>query len=292
MGERTGIEWTHHTWSPWHGCTKVSPGCANCYAERQSTRYGHAIWGSDADRRFFGEHHWNDPLRWNRAAQRAGERRRVFPSMCDPFEDRPDLVQPRARMFDLIDKTPWLDWLLCTKRPENVVQFWPEPPTEERGASNFKRNIWLLASTEDQDTFNRRVPALLNCHKLAPILGLSIEPMLGPIHGENDIARLDWVILGGESQIGARAMNTRWAQSMRDQCQAVGTPFYFKQWGEWLGALQDGAKIGNDQQINSSDESIRVGKRLAGCLLDGREWKQFPVVPTPPSASPTPGGLP
>jgi len=84
MGERTAIEWTHHTWSPWHGCTKVSAGCAHCYAEIQSHRYGHDIWGPHAERRFFGEHHWNDPLRWNELARRGNARHRVFPSMCDP----------------------------------------------------------------------------------------------------------------------------------------------------------------------------------------------------------------
>ena len=125
MAEQTRIEWTHHTWSPWWGCVKVSAGCKNCYADALSHRWGFHIWGPNAERRFFAGKHWNDPIRWNREAEKAHERRRVFPSMCDPFEDRPDLVEPRQRMFALIDQTPWLDWLLCTKRPENIQRMWP-----------------------------------------------------------------------------------------------------------------------------------------------------------------------
>lgn len=97
MGKSTGIEWTHHTWSPWWGCTKVSEGCRNCYADSVSTRWGYKIWGPNADRRFFGNKYWNDPIHWNREAAAAGERRRIFPSMCDPFERREDLVEPRKR---------------------------------------------------------------------------------------------------------------------------------------------------------------------------------------------------
>src|SRR5688572_21886599 len=117
MGESTTITWTHHSWNPWWGCVKVSEGCKNCYAESFSKRACHDIWGPGSQRRFFGDKHWAEPIKWDRAAEKAGERRRVFcASMADVFEDRPDLVEPRRRLFELIRATPNLDWLLLTKR--------------------------------------------------------------------------------------------------------------------------------------------------------------------------------
>ena len=120
MSERTAIGWCDHTFNPWWGCQRVSDGCARCYAEAMAKRTGNPVWGPGA-RRFFGEKHWQEPVRWNAAAERLSVRRRVFcGSMCDVFEDRPDLVEPRGRLWRLIRATPHLDWLLLTKRPENI----------------------------------------------------------------------------------------------------------------------------------------------------------------------------
>ncbi len=129
MGKITGIGWTDHTFNGWWGCVKVpgAPECAFCYAETFSRRLGLDLWGKDADRRTFGDKHWKAPEAWNRQAQREGRRHRVFAmSMADWAEDRSDLDELRDRLFDLIRRTPWLDWQLLTKRIENVPMMLPK----------------------------------------------------------------------------------------------------------------------------------------------------------------------
>src|ERR1043166_782056 len=126
MGANSAIEWTDHTFNPWWGCVKVSPACDFCYAEVWGRRLGKGVGGKDAPRRFFADAHWNEPLRWNRAAAKVGIRRRVFcASMADVFEQRDDLNPQRERLWKLIDSTPNLDWLLLTKRPHNVMTLVP-----------------------------------------------------------------------------------------------------------------------------------------------------------------------
>lgn len=121
MAKNSSIEWTDHTFNPWWGCAGVSPGCDNCYAEAWAKRVGEDIWGARKPRRFFGEKHWCEPLKWNDEAQKQGHRRRVFcASMADVFELRSDLDPWRDRLWVLIDQTPWLDWLLLTKRPQDI----------------------------------------------------------------------------------------------------------------------------------------------------------------------------
>ena len=117
MGKDSTIEWTHHTFNPWWGCAKVSPGCANCYAEAWAKRVGQKIWGAGEDRRFFSEKHWAEPLKWNAEAKSAKRRKRVFcASMADVFEFRADLNPAREKLWQLIAQTEWLDWLLLTPR--------------------------------------------------------------------------------------------------------------------------------------------------------------------------------
>src|SRR4051794_13231176 len=109
MGETTEISWTHSTFNPWWGCAKVSPGCTNCYAESFAKRTGHKVWGVAGERRIFGEKHWNEPRKWNRDAEKAGERHRVFcASMADVFEDHPIAEVERPKLWRLIEQTPWL----------------------------------------------------------------------------------------------------------------------------------------------------------------------------------------
>src|SRR5262245_27940087 len=131
MGYVTSISWCDHTFNPWWGCVEVSPACDHCYARQEAKRYGHAVWGSDAPRRFFGNRHWSEPIKWNRRAQRDGVRRRVFcASMADVLEERDDVVgreldTARRGLWDVIANTDQLDWLLLTKRPAGYRRLVP-----------------------------------------------------------------------------------------------------------------------------------------------------------------------
>lgn len=270
MSYKTGIEWTDHTFNPWWGCTKVSPGCNECYAERDAKRFGHTVWGKDAPRRFFGPDHWIQPIKWNLEAMRLGVRRRVFcGSHCDVMETRPELDAERARLYGVIEETPHLDWLLLTKRPQNFIHMLPE-----RWLTEPKPHVWLMTSVESAE-FLWRVDRLLEVP--AAVHGLSAEPLLGPLNlsvsgyvlpkrmrdlpSHLQLRRtLDWVITGGESGPGAHPAHAHWFRLLRDDCAITGTPFFFKQWGEHGEGL------------------VRIGKRSAGRLLDGVEWSQFPEV--------------
>ena len=263
MGKSTTIAWTDHTFNPWIGCQKVSPGCDHCYAEAQDRRFtGGQHWGPHALRRRTSEANWRQPLAWNRAAERAGTRRRVFcASMADVFDNQ---VPPewRTDLWHLIDATPHLDWLLLTKRPQNIGKMLPVD------WGNGWRNVWLGTTTEDQAEAERRIPHLLSVP--AAVHFLSCEPMLGPvslssIYVGRDIIKplagvtwyptppdwptqgitarhsqkIKWVICGGESGPAARPMHPDWARGLRDQCASAAVAFFFKQWGEWLPCFTD-----------------------------------------------------
>lgn len=249
MGENSKIEWTHHTFNPWWGCTRVSPGCEHCYAEAFAKRVGYK-WGPKAERRLFGDKHWNDPLRWNRDAEKGGVRRRVFcASMADVFEDRLELCDPRKRLWQLIEQTPFLDWLILSKRPENMARLAPE-----EWCDGWPDNVWAMTTVEDQARADSRVPLL---HAVpARVRGLSVEPLLGPVR--LSLSGISWVIVGGESGHGARKMDPEWVRAIRGQCLGEGVAFHFKQWGEY------------------DAKGVRVGKSIAGRLLDGQTWDGVP----------------
>lgn len=289
MGQTTGISWTDHTFNPHIGCSKVHAGCAHCYAERDfDTRRGVANWGPHGTRIVTSEANWRQPLKWNREAEAAGERRRVFSaSLADVFEDWKgplggatrdwtSLDDVRRELFAVIDSTPWLDWLLLTKRPENVPRMWPTRFTGDDvgkpdGFEIRRENVWLGTSVSDQETADRMIPDLLKCRDLSPVLFLSAEPLLGSLNfrwakwqefsdtpgGSTDeldgLRRLDWVIAGGESGPGFRFVDPDWLRVLRDQCEAGDVPFFFKQW--------------------SGSNPKTLGK-----VLDGREWCEFPNV--------------
>lgn len=275
MAKDSSIEWTHHTFNPWWGCTKVSPGCKNCYAETFAHRIGQDLWGPRAARRFFGEAHWREPIKWNAAALHHRHRRRVFcASMADVFENRSELDPARSRLWKLIEDTPGLDWLLLTKRPERVAKMAPWGVT-------WPTNVWIGTTVENQKWGDKRIASLLALP--ATVRFLSCEPLLGPL----DISRwligsrrVDWVIAGGESGHSARPMNPEWARTLRDQCKRAGVPFHFKQWGHWRpeDATVDAAR----RRITMADRSghpvtlVRLGKHASGRDLDGRTWDEFP----------------
>lgn len=224
MGENTEISWTDHTFNPFWGCEKVSRGCDSCYAETFSKRTGHDIWGHDAPHRFFGEKHWNEPLKWDRLAEKEGHQAKVFcASMADVFQNADDIVGERWRLWKLIDATPNLIWQLLTKRPENVTRMVPL-----QWLTEWPENVWLGTSVEDQVRAGLRIPRLVGV-KGVEVRFLSVEPLLERV--ELDLAGIGWCIVGGESGPGHRPFDADWARSIRDQCAEAGVAFFFKQHG-------------------------------------------------------------
>jgi protein gp37 len=306
MGARTAIEWSESTWNPTVGCTKVSPGCDHCYAERITERF-HGP-GSFANVVLHPDR-LELPLRWRKP-------RRVFVnSMSDLFhDDVPD--EYIGRVFAVMAAAPRHTFQVLTKRHARMralmrsgeffalvsdhaiealgmdVLPWPLP------------NVWLGVSVEDQHWADIRIPALLDTP--AVVRFLSAEPLLGPIDltrwlagrcrycdgividdtdGRCTGGDIGWVIVGGESGSGARPMHPEWARNLRDQCVAAGVPFLFKQWGEWTQRVNiveadhcpvqyvDADSVGPD-----ADERMwRVGKKRAGRELDGRTWDEYPA---------------
>ena len=248
--ENSKIEWCDHTFNPWQGCIKVSPGCENCYALTLSNRWGKDIWGPGPKRERTSFSYWQKPFTWNKKAEKEGVRYRVFcASMADVFEDNPQVQEWRSDLWDLIELTPNLDWLLLTKRPENIKKFTKRWDTWEQ----LPANIWLGTSVEDQKRADERIPELLKIP--ATIHFLSVEPLLVPddLHWcdwcgrfgnhdceggydwaetiEQDQVGIDWVIVGGESGPNARPFDLDWADSVVAQCQASGVSVFVKQLG-------------------------------------------------------------
>lgn len=303
MGEATGISWCHHTFNPWWGCVEVTAACDFCYARVWAHRMGFDVWGADASRRFFGEAHWNEPLKWNRAAAKAGERRRVFcASMADVFErhangdSNRNLNDERIRLWRLIEATPNLDWLLLTKRPQNVVEMVPSA----WHLDGFPHNVWMGFTAEGQREFDIRWRDMKISTPSASVVFVSYEPALGPLVLPADYLALGpraWVIGGGESGSQARPAHPQWFRDVRAQCIAAGVPFHFKQWGEWTPGENVSATRGvvtvadmsmgrwffhdenlADAEGHHDDEPLlyRIGKKAAGHALDGETWRQFP----------------
>jgi protein gp37 len=335
MAENSKISWTDHTFNPWIGCTKVSPGCKNCYAETMMDhRYGKVKWGPRGLRVRTSKTLWAKPLQWNKAEWREcldcgyrgvvgsnepyylcrcgsrnnkPTRQRIFcASLADIFEHKEDQLadmnQWRADLFKIVEDTPNLDWLLLTKRIENVDTMMPIT-----WYANFPKNVWLGTSIENQEEADARLPFLERLGRyLGPsVIFVSAEPLLSAIDisdylkerdfvdedGSGRYRAIDWVIAGGESGPKARPMHSDWVRSLRDQCQIAGIPYHFKQWGEYapyipredpqgkqtvLHVRLDGEKY-NPEDFSSPIQSMaRVGKHAAGRMIDGREWNEFP----------------
>ena len=273
MARGSGIEWTHHTFNPWWGCVKLSPACAHCYAETWARRVGMQLWGGDAPRRFFGENHWREPLRWDAEAKRLAVRARVFcASMADVFEPRADLDPWRDRLWDLIERTPHLDWLLLTKRPGHIKHVYP-------WATKPRENVWLGTTAENQRWAARRIERLVSVD--AHVRFLSCEPLLSAIDLEPWFrdSQISWVIAGGESGAEARPTHPNWVRALRDQCATYSVPFHFKQWGHWSPEAhgEPATKI-----IELYDEAGRLErlswrpKKVSGRTLDGHTYNEYP----------------
>lgn len=312
MGANSGIEWTDHTFNPWVGCTKVSPACDHCYAEAWAKRAGTPELWTGA-RRLTKPSNWNQPLKWDRAAKRAGVRQRVFcASLADVFDNEAD-PSWRARLLALIARTTNLDWLLLTKRIGNASRMLEDAIAGMCQGVTWKGDPWreisLGATVVNQEEADRDIPKLLATPARRRFL--SIEPMLGPIDLERYLSRswpncdrgfvqgermepgycgrcaghksdpihthpetsIDWVIVGGESGPGARPMQRGWVRSLRDQCEEAGVPFFFKQWGEhapnWM-------NDDNGREIPGTQYMDRMGKKMAGRILDGQAHSDLP----------------
>jgi protein gp37 len=250
MAENTSIEWTDHTFNPWWGCTKVSPGCKHCYAETMARRFGGDIWGPGRSRRTFGDEHWQQPLRWERRAVASGRRLRVFcASMADVFEAGAPASQ-RERLWHTIEATPHLDWQILTKRPEAITDHLPR-----EWIASPRANVWLGTSVEDQ-TRASRAETLASVP--AKVRFLSVEPLIGPVP-ELPLAGIDWVIVGGESGPRSRPMDSSWVLDIYAQCRAAHVPFFFKQWGG-----RDKKAAGRKLRGRTHDAMPRVSAVAAG----------------------------
>lgn len=228
MGEKTGISWTDHTFNPWWGCVKVSPACDSCYAETWAKRTGHEVWGKDSPRRFFGDKHWDEPLRWNEQALKSGTRRKVFcASMADVFEKRNDLDEARERLWKLIEETPSLDWLLLTKRPQEISHMIPDP-----WWGRPRLNAWFGVTAENEMWAQKRLAWLKLIPNVMP--WVSYEPALGPINWKPYLGFVKWIIFGGESGSSPRKSEAEWAMSTLEQCREAGIAFFNKQAGSLL----------------------------------------------------------
>lgn len=329
--KHTPIEWCDHTFNAWEGCTKVSAGCAHCYAETRNARWNGGTapnWGPGAPRRRTSPAYWRQPHAWQREALASGRRPRVFCASLADWLDHEVPVAWRAELLALIKATPHLDWLLLTKRPEawrarlgEVVAMeiaaGPAGVDQCSGAAlaaawlngAAPANVWIGATVEDQPRADERIPHLRAIP--ARVRFLSCEPLLGPVDllqygvplGSRPPAMpgIDWVIAGGESGRGVRPMHPAWVRSLRDQCAAAGTAFFFKQWGEWLPGEATSASgtayarcdtgeiygiAGNPKRDNFGTHpdrnsgpliALRLGKSAAGRLLDGRLHNAFPA---------------
>jgi protein gp37 len=214
MSARSSIEWTEVTWNPLTGCTKISPGCKHCYAERMARRL--QAMGQpnyvNGFRLTVHEHMLEQPLSWKKPQM-------VFVnSMSDLFHEDvpPEFIQ---EVFDVMRRASWHTFQVLTKRSNRLLQLNPQ--------IGWPSNLWMGVSVENRE-YTYRIEHLRQTN--ACVKFLSLEPLLGPLPALN-LGGIDWVIVGGESGPGARPMAEEWVLDIRDQCVASGVPFFFKQWG-------------------------------------------------------------
>ena len=223
MGQATGIEWCDHTYNPWMGCTKVSPACDHCYAEAQEdARYGRVEWGGP--RRRTSEATRRAPSRWDREAAAAGERRRVFCMSLGDFWDNQVPDEWRIEALNVIRQCRSLDWLILTKRPQNILKMLPT----DWGSLGWS-HVWLGATVENMVEARRRIPILLRVP--ARVHWLSVAPLLEPLDLRPWLGcGIDWIVVGGETGAkDARYMEPDWARDLRDQCSDTGAALFLKQ---------------------------------------------------------------
>jgi protein gp37 len=292
---KTSIEWTDASWNPIVGCSPVSPGCANCYAERlAATRLkNHPDYKGLSERPEGCYARWNGQVRFLPERldepQRWKKPKRIF--VCDMGDLFHESVKDEwiARIVKVMLWCPQHTFQILTKRADRMRQVmsgFVEYSTPFKGKP--LPNVWLGVSAENQHFADERIPLLLETP--AAVRWISAEPLLGPVTGigTRDFGGINWVVCGGESGANARPMHPDWARSLRDQCQAAGVPFFFKQWGQWLPVGQGMWSPGEAKAYAAWNwmncEMVKVGKKAAGRQLDGREWNEFPTGRWAPAA--------
>ncbi len=253
MSQDTKISWATDSFTTHWGCTEVpeSPACENCYAREFAKRLRYDIWGHAKPRRFFGDAHWNEPIRWNRKAQRTGIRRRIFVnSMSDTFEGRRDLDPVRERLWRLVPDCPHCDFLLLTKRPQNILRMVP-PSWLDR----WPRNVFAGTTCETQRWADIRLPFMEKVP--APVIFVSAEPLLERLDLGPYLTFANWVLIGGESGHGARRMDLAWARDLIAQCRRAGAWVHFKQKGQVL-ARELGCRDRHGKTADEWPEDLRV----------------------------------
>jgi protein gp37 len=228
MSDNSKIEWTDATWNPIIGCSKCSPGCDNCYAERMAKRLK-AMDKSEYCNVIGDDGKWNGrtafvidaitkPLSWKKP-------RKIFVcSMSDLFHESVDVCWIIA-VFVMIKRCPQHTFQILTKRPDRALKFFQEHPLNDG-----LPNVWFGVTVCNQDEANKKIPVLLKID--AVVRFLSVEPMLGPVCLEENIKGVNWVICGGENGPNARRLNPCWILPLHDQCLIKGVPFFFKGWGD------------------------------------------------------------
>lgn len=242
---KSAIEWTEMVWNPVTGCDKVSAGCKYCYAETMFRRFPDTM--GDFNNVTCHPDRLEIPFSWK------GSKMVFVNSVSDLFHDDVPFGFIE-RVFAKMKATPQHTYQILTKRPLRMLSYF-----QQFYDSYIPPNVWLGVSAENQEKYDERV-AILN-DVPAAVRWVSAEPLIGPIDrlhlGYNDV---DWVVVGGESGATDRRMMPEWVRSIRDQCAMAHRPFFFKQWGAY------------------DEAGRRVGKKAAGALLDGEEYKEFPIV--------------
>ena len=324
MGDKSTIEWTDATWNVVVGCTRVSAGCAKCYAfSLHDMRHMAFMEGKKLPQQYakpFKEvqifpDRLDMPLKWKRP-------RKIFVnSLSDLFHEKVP-IEFIEQVFEIMALAKHHTFQILTKRPKRMKEFFDKCNYNGHLLGNEPLpNVWLGVSVEDQKAADERIPSLLQTP--AAIRFLSCEPLLGLVdlnHIQIDSAividslkgvrhvieykehqfphpKVDWIIVGGESGHGARPMHPEWARSLRDQCQAAGVSYFFKQWGEWAPIGEhnfmkhemrmigiDGVNYSEHKKEDipcTTEFMLKVGKHKAGRMLDGLEWNEFPIVKNP-----------
>jgi protein gp37 len=269
--EDSKIEWTDHTFNPWIGCQHVSPGCEHCYAEAMmDQRYGKVEWGPRGQRQRTSDANWRNSIKWNAKArafkQEHGRRPRVFTaSLADVFDNQvPE--EWRRDLFALIRECRRLDFLILTKRPQNIRKMLPSD------WGDGYPNVWLGVTAEDQVHFDQRWRHLQNIP--SAIKFISYEPALGPLRLSEARAFPDWLISGGESGPGARPVDPQWIRDIIADCRRNGVTPFHKQWGTYASnplVVEQGMSVKDAATIDN------YGK--GGGLVEGRLIREFPQTP-------------